>query len=775
MPNVHQVAVEIGGKLTTFETGELANQASGAVVVRQGDTFLLVTATMSPKARTEIDFFPLTCDYEERKYAIGRIPGGFIKRGGRPTDEAVIKSRLIDRSVRPLFPKGMRNEVQVVAMPYSVDYEAMPEMLALCGASAALSISNIPWNGPIAATRIGRIDGQLIVSPSGEQLAASDLNLVVASLNDNPVMIEADADEFSESEMLEAIDLAQRENQKIIQAILELQQKAGKEKTEVQYFLVADDLKQTVESQAGEQIRGAIQNADKLAREAALSQLKDEVVAQIAKPPAEGEPSPYANRMLELGMAVDEVIKKAVRSLIIDKGLRPDGRGDRDIRNLSAKVGVLPRAHGSGLFQRGQTQALTVCTLGSLEDAQTIDSLELATSKRYMHYYNFPPFSVGEARPLRSAGRREIGHGMLAERALARMIPDQEEFPYAVLLYSEILESNGSTSMAATCGSTLALMDAGVPIKAPVAGIATGLVTEGDQYKILTDIQGMEDAVGDMDFKVAGTANGITAIQLDIKIHGLPRNILAETLDRAKEARMKILDVMLATLPGPRPELSPLAPRIFIVEINPEKIGEVIGPGGKTVKRIIAETGCQIQIEQTGKIFIAAPDGEAGAAAQKAIEALTKEVAIGEVYTGRVTRLMNFGAFVELIPGKEGLVKVEDLSNKRVRRVDELVKLGDTITVRVREIDSQGRVNLSARGLDQTLESLKTAAVEAGDNPHFEDRAPRREDRGDRGDRGGRGRDFRGGRPPRRDEPTASSEGETATEELPKPDFRPKR
>lgn len=757
------VSAEIGGNLLSLETGVLANQANAAVIVRYGESVVLVTATMSQKARADIDFFPLIVDFEERKYAVGKIPGGFIKRGGRPSDESIVQGRLVDRSIRPLFPKGMRNEVQVIVLPMSVDFDHPPAVLGIIGASAALTISDIPWNGPLGAVRVGYVNGDFVINPNSEISELSELELVVSSRPDHVMMIEADANELPEAVMQQAIELAHLENQKVIALIEELRAKVGKPKAEVPLYLVPSEIKEAVKAFAGESLKAAIQNPDKLAREAGLSQLKDEIVAQMNTPPDPESPPPYAGRELELGMAVDEVIKETVRRLILDAGKRPDGRAPNEIREISCAVGLLPRTHGSGLFQRGQTQVLTTCTLGALQEAQILDALSEEESKRYMHFYNFPPFSVGEVRPLRGAGRREVGHGMLAERALQRMIPPEEEFPYAILLYSEVLESNGSTSMASTCGSTLALMDAGVPIKNPVAGIATGLVYEGDDcYAILTDIQGMEDACGDMDFKVAGTENGITAIQLDLKIPGLPMPIIEETLARARESRLFILQKMLETIPAPRPEVSPRAPRIFVMEINPDKIGEVIGPGGKTVKKITAETGAQIQIEQTGKIYIAAPDGESGDRARQMIEALTKEVAVGEVYTGRVTRLMARGAFVEVLPGKEGLVDLRDLTDKRINRPEEVVKVGDTLRVRVKEIDHMGRINLTTRGLEQPAEFGTVSAVASP----VSNAAPR-------GDRHPRPAPPRSDRRPER--PHRPEKSEPAEEEIPKPQFRPKR
>jgi polyribonucleotide nucleotidyltransferase len=755
------VSAEIGGDLLSLETGALANQANAAVLVRYGDSVVLVTATMSQKARSDIDFFPLVVDFEERKYAVGKIPGGFVKRGGRPSDESIVQARLIDRSIRPLFPKGMRNEVQVVVLPLSVDFDHPPAVLGIIGASAALTISDIPWNGPLGAVRIGYVNGDFIVNPNSDISQISALELVVASRPDHIMMIEADADEVPEDVMLQALELAHAENQKVIALIEELRARAGKPKAELPMYLVPSEIKEAVKAFAGESLKAAIQNPDKLAREAGLSQLKDEIVVQMNMPPDPESPPPYAGREMELSMAVDEVVKETVRKMILDEGKRPDGRAPNEIREISCAVGLLPRTHGSGLFQRGQTQVLTTCTLGALHEAQILDALTEEETKRYMHFYNFPPFSVGEVRPIRGPGRREVGHGMLAERALVRMIPPEEEFPYAILLYSEVLESNGSTSMASTCGSTLALMDAGVPIKAPVAGIAIGLVYESDdRYALLTDIQGMEDACGDMDFKVAGTAKGITAIQLDLKIPGLPMPIVEQTLARAREARLYILQKMLEVIPAPRPEVSPRAPRIFVMEINPEKIGDVIGPGGKMVKRITAETGAQIQIEQTGRVYISAPDAESGERARQMIEALTKEVAVGEVYTGRVTRLMARGAFVEVLPGKEGLVDLRDLTDKRVSRPEEVVKVGDMLRVRVKEIDSMGRINLTTRGVEQPtgFGTVSTVSAPVRSNVPHADRRPA-PPRGER----------------RPDRPPQPAKPERSESDIPKPQFRPKR
>jgi len=689
---IQRVEVQVGGRTLSFETGLLARQAGGSVVVRAGDTMILVTAT-GAAPREGIDFFPLTCEFEEKMYAAGKIPGGFFKREGRPGETAIQSARLMDRPIRPLFPKGFRNDVQVIATVLSTDHENDPTVLAVNGASAALSISNLPFEGPIGAVRIGQIDRELVVNPSQQQLGkASDLDLVVAATDDAIIMVEAGASEVPEARILDALDLAHREIRRIIAAQRELMRLAGKPKLAVAAEATDPDLERAVREWAAPLIRSALSHPEKLAREDALRAVADDITPALLEQ--------YPERGAEIARIIEAAVKDEVRRMILDDGRRPDGRGYTDIRPLSIQVGVLPRAHGSGLFQRGQTQVLTVATLGTGEDEQIIDDISLRTSKRFMHHYSFPPFSVGEVRPLRSPGRREIGHGLLAERALEPMIPDETVFPYTIRLVSEVLESNGSTSMASVCGSTLALMDAGVPIKAPVGGIAMGLVTGQDgKVAVLTDIQGLEDAMGDMDFKVAGTRMGVTALQMDIKVKGLSREILAQALDQARQARLVILDAMARVIAQPRPTLSRYAPRIITIEINPDKIREVIGPGGKVINKITADTGVKIDIEQDGRVLIASTDEAAAAKAVQMIEAIVKEVKVGEMYLGRVTRLMNFGAFVEVLPGKEGLVHISELSDSRVNRVEDVVKVGDELLVKVKEIDNLGRINLTRRGV----------------------------------------------------------------------------
>ncbi len=705
-PRVERVEVEVGGRLLSFETGWLARQANGAVVVRYGDTMILVTATASETPREGVDFFPLTCDFEEKMYAAGKIPGGFFKREGRPGERATLSARLMDRTVRPLFPDGFRNDVQVIATVLSVDQENDPSVLAVNGASAALAISDIPFEGPIGAVRIGLVKGTLVVNPTLRQLEEeSELDLVVAGSEDAIIMVEAGANEVPEERLLDAFDLAQQEIRRLIAIQRDLAARAGRPKMAVTQVSVDPTLEAAVRKAALPLIRDALAHPEKLMREDGLRA----VSAQVA--PALLEQFP--EREEEISQIVQAATKGEVRRMILEDGRRTDGRGLREIRPLLARVGLLPRAHGSGLFQRGQTQVLTVLTLGTGEDEQTIDDLGIVETKRFMHHYSFPPFSVGEVRPMRSPGRREIGHGLLAERALARMIPPETTFPYTIRLVSEVLESNGSTSMGAVCGSTLALMDAGVPIRAPVGGIAMGLVTgPGGRAAILTDIQGLEDAMGDMDFKVAGTRLGVSALQLDIKIHGLSREMMRKALVQAREARLVVLDAIAAAIPEPRPNLSPYAPRILTIEINPEKIREVIGPGGKVINKITAETGVKIDIEQDGRVLVASADEDAAKRAIQMIEAIVREVKVGELYLGRVTRLMNFGAFVEVLPGKEGLVHISELSDHRVNKVEDVVKVGDELLVRVKEIDNQGRVNLTRRGVAPGTEG--EAAPSAG-------------------------------------------------------------
>ncbi len=741
-----------GGRGLSLETGKVAKQAGGACWLRAGDTVLLASATMAAEAREGLDFFPLTCDYEERKYAVGKIPGGFIKRGGRPSEKAILTSRLIDRPVRPLFPAGMRNDVQIVCTSLSVDHDNPPDVYAVVAASTALMISDIPWNGPIGCVRIGRIGGEWVVNPTVAQIEESDLDLIVAGTSEAVNMLEAGADEVDEAEVIEAIALAHTVIKEQCAMQVRLAEKVGKAKREVQLSVLPAAIVDAVRAKAGVEIRAAIQNPDKASRESGLSELKKEIVARLLPD--------FSDAESDLDAAVEKVVKEQIRSLIIEERRRPDGRSPEDIRTITCEVGLLPRCHGSGLFTRGQTQVLTTVTLGSTDDAQQIDGLEGDLEKRYMHFYNFPPYSVGETRPLRGPGRREIGHGCLAERALVGVIPPRETFPYTLQLTSEVLESNGSTSMGATCGSTLALMDAGVPVKAPVSGIAMGLMTRDDQYVVLSDIQGMEDFSGDMDFKVAGTSNGITAIQLDTKIAGLSAEIIEATLRQAQSGRQHILERMLASIEAPRADLSRFAPRMITVKINPERIGEIIGPGGKTIKKLEADTGADISIEQDGTIYISAVDADAGDRAAAAVKAIASDVEVGTDFTGKVTRIMGMGAFVEFAPGKEGLVHTARLSETPIRRPDDAVKLGDEIRVRVIEVDPQGRVNLTAVGLDQPFDPANIPALPPSS------RGP-----------GGAPRGDRGGRPNRSDRPGGSGprSDDNGGDDMPRARFRPRR
>jgi len=694
--------LELGGRLLTIETGELAKQAGGAVLVRYGDTTVLVTATASAAPREGIDFFPLTVDYEERLYAVGKIPGGFIKREGRPSEKAILAARLTDRPIRPLFPEGFRNDVQIVATVLSVDHDNAPEIAAMVGASAALSISDIPFNGPIGAVNIGLVGDELVLNPTEEQGGLSRLSLTVAGTKDAVLMVEAGAKEIPEETMLDAIAFGHDHIRTIVAFIEDIAAKVGKPKREVALFKVDEALSEEIRAYAAAKLQSAVMTADKQEREENLDQVQKETIEHFAEL--------YPEHEKQIDAVLHKMLKALVRQSILDSGIRPDGRKVNEIRPIDCQVGKLPRTHGSGLFTRGQTQVMSVVTLGPLGDVQILDGLGNEEFKRYMHHYNFPPYSVGETRPMRGPGRREIGHGALAERALLAMVPPEAEFPYAIRVVSEVIESNGSTSMGSVCGSTLALMDAGVPLQAPVAGVAMGLVKEGEKVAVLTDIQGIEDALGDMDFKVAGTEKGITALQMDIKIAGVSKEILRRALEQAREGRLFILGKMLAVIPVPRSELSPYAPRIITMEIDPEKISDVIGPGGKVIKKIIAETNVKIDVEDDGKIFIAAINPADADKAVKWIERLTQEVEVGKIYTGRVTRLMNFGAFVEILPGKEGLVHISQLAEERVGKVEDVVAVGDEVTVKVTEIDRQGRVNLSRK---EVLRADKAKASEA--------------------------------------------------------------
>lgn len=685
-------SIDWAGRKLTVEIGQLAKQANGAVLVRYGDTAVLSTATASKEPKN-LDFFPLTVNYEERLYAVGKIPGGFIKREGRPSEKAILASRLIDRPIRPLFADGFRNDVQVISIVMSVDQDCSSEMAAMFGSSLALCVSDIPFEGPIAGVIVGRLDGKFVVNPNVDELEKSDMHLTVAGTKDAINMVEAGADEVPEEVMLEAIMFGHEEIKKLISFQEEIVSKVGKEKREIQLYEVDKDLELEIREMCEQDMIRAIQVQEKHARENAISEVKKAVLAKYEEQEAEPEDLKQVKQIL------DKIVKGEVRRLITEDKVRPDGRQPDEIRPLYSEVGILPRTHGSGLFTRGQTQALSICTLGAMGDVQILDGLGIEEEKRFMHHYNFPLFSVGETGPIRGPGRREIGHGALGERALEPVIPSENSFPYTIRLVSEVLESNGSTSQASICASTLAMMDAGVPIKAPVAGIAMGLVKSGEHYTILSDIQGMEDHLGDMDFKVAGTANGVTALQMDIKIDGLSREILEEALQQAKKGRMHILGSMLETISEPRQQLSKYAPKILTMTINPDKIRDVIGPSGKQINKIIEETGVKIDIEQDGTIFIASTDEEMNQKAKKIIEDIVREVEVGKMYLGKVRRIEKFGAFVEIFSGKDGLVHISELAEERVGKVEDVVSIGDEILVKVTEIDKQGRVNLSRKAV----------------------------------------------------------------------------
>ena len=680
----------LAGRPFVVEVGKMAGLANGSCLVRYGDTVVLCTATMADSPREGIDFFPLSVDFEEKLYAVGKIPGSFLKREGRPSEKAILASRVIDRPMRPLFPKDMRNDVCIVCTVMSVDMDNSPEIAAMNGASIAVAISDIPWNGPIAGMAVGLVDGQVVMNPTLEQRQKSDLSLTVASTHDKVAMIEAGANEVSDDVMYDAIMKAHEQNVAMVDFINGMVREVGKPKREFPSQALDPDFLASVEEFATEQVRWALFDDDKTVRDARMAQVTEKTKEHFATVDESCLPL--------IDEALYQTQKHVVRRALLDEGKRVDGRGLHDLRPLAAEVGLLPRVHGSGMFTRGQTQVLTVATLGTMREAQLLDGIDNEEYKRYMHHYNFPSYSVGEARPPRSPGRREIGHGALAERALLPVIPSEEEFPYTIRLVSEVLSSNGSTSQGSVCGSTLALMDAGVPIKAPVAGISCGLVTEGERWMTFVDIQGIEDFFGDMDFKVAGTHKGITAIQMDLKIDGLTGPIIKSALELTHKARDYILDeVMLKAIEAPRPELSKYAPKMIRTIIDEDKIREVIGPGGKVIQRIVAETGCKIDIEDDGSVFIAAADADAGARALAMIEAIAKDPEIGSVFTGRVTRIMNFGAFVEIAPGKEGLVHISKLDHKRVEKVEDVVSVGDEIKVKVIEIDEKGRINLSRK------------------------------------------------------------------------------
>ncbi|MDX1994318.1 MAG: polyribonucleotide nucleotidyltransferase [bacterium] len=750
----HKVAqrftIQVGRDEIIFETGKYAEQAGGALTARVGDTVLFATATMSKNAREGIDFFPLSVDYEEKLYAAGRIPGSFLRREGRPSESAILISRVIDRPLRPLFPDDMRNEVQIILSSFSHDQEHQVDMLGIAAASAAIMISDIPWNGPVAGIRIGLIDGDLVINPTISEMENSSLDLRVAGTADAINMVECGATEVDEETMLRALRLAHDTIKQLVQVQLEMREAVGKPKNEYIAGAYNEALYEEVAGRVRDQIRQIIvEKTDRSGRNEAIDELREVVLAEYEARNATIETADQKVNLKDVREAIQTVMKKEVRRRIVQDGIRPDGRTATDIRPLSAEVGLIPRVHGSGLFSRGQTQVLTIATLGTPRDSQELDGLSPEDDKRYMHHYNMPPFSTGETLPLRGPKRREIGHGALAETALRSMIPPEDEFPYTVRLVSEVLSSNGSTSMASVCGSTLALMDAGVPIIRPVAGIAMGLIKEGDQVAILTDIQGLEDHMGDMDFKVAGTENGITALQMDIKISGVTDDIMKQALAQAREARLKILGVMLEAIPTPRPQLNDYAPRMTTIKIDPEKIGAIIGPGGKVVRGIQDRTGVKIDIEDDGTVFIAGSDGPSVARALDEIRGLTEEAEIGRIYTGRVTRIEPYGAFVEFLPGKDGMVHISQLADYRVERVEDEVRIGDEIMVMVIDVDPGGKVRLSRQAVLEgwTAEEARSrdrkGGAPGGGNRGGGGRPGGGGDRG--GNRGGGGRPGGGG------------------------------
>mgnify|MGYP000097640032 FL=1 len=685
--------MELAGRPLIVETGKMAKQASGAVLVRYGETVVLVTSTASKEAREGMDFFPLTVDYEEKMYAVGKMPGGFLRREGRPGNSAILNARLIDRPIRPLFDKRCRNDIHVMATVLSVDYDNAPELCGMLGASASLGISDIPWDGPIAGVRVGRIDGQFVINPMQEQLKVSTLNITVAGSETAILMVEGGAQEAPEEDVLDAIMFGHKTIKELVAFQKKIIEEVGKPKRTLIFPEIPEEIKTAIYAYAERPLKEAIFNPDKLTREAHMEEVRKEAEAHFKEI--------YPENGSDIAECLNHLTKEIVRHMISVDKIRPDGRALDEIRPISCEVGLLPRVHGSALFTRGQTQALTITTLAPMSETQIIDDLTQETEKRYIHQYNFPSYSVGETKSSRGPGRREIGHGALAERALIPVIPTVEEFPYAIRVVSEILESNGSSSQASVCGSTMSLMNAGVPIKAPVAGIAMGLVNEGEHFTVLTDIQGMEDALGDMDFKVAGTAKGITAIQMDIKIHGLSREILLAALQQAQKGRMFILGKMAECIDKPAEHLSPYAPKIITLTIPVDRIRDVIGSGGKIINKIISETGVKMDVEEDGHVYIATPDEEAAQRAKKWVEELTHEVQVGETYLGKVTRLMKFGVFVEILPGKEGMVHVSQLATRRVEKPEDVVHEGDEIMVKVTEIDDKGRINLSRKALLQ--------------------------------------------------------------------------
>ncbi len=703
---IKKVEMDLGkGKILSLETGRVAREAGGAVIVRLGDTMILATATASQTPREGIDFFPLLVDFEEKLYAAGKIPGGFFKREGRPTEVAILTARRVDRPIRPLFPKGYRNDVQIVVTPLSVDQENPPDILAINGASAALSISDIPFEGPIGAVRVAKINGTFKINPTMDEMENSDLDIVIAGTKEKIMMIEAGADEVSEEDVLSAVEAAHLKIKDIIKLQEKIIKEAGRPKKEPELYKPHEAIERFVKKEASKSIEQAMGITDKNEQRDEINKIVSLLEEKIKSGKDEVLAKTFEENPFDVRNVVEEIEKEIVRQMIIEKGKRPDGRKADEIRSITCEIGSLPRAHGSGIFTRGGTQVMTVVTLGAIGEEQIIEGLEPEEwKKRYMHHYNFPAFSVGEVKPIRGPGRREIGHGALAERALLPVIPSEDKFPYTVRLVSEVLASNGSTSMASTCGSSLALMDAGIPIEAPVAGISIGLVKEGDKEVLLTDIQGLEDHLGDMDFKVAGTKKGITAIQVDFKIKGIDLGFIKKILEQAKKAREIILDKMTEAIAVPRGELSPYAPRVVTLQIATDKIGLVIGPQGKNIKKIIEETGVEINIEDDGRVFITSPDKDALEAAKKRIEDITYEPKVGEIFLGKVTRIMNFGAFVEIVPGKEGLLHISQISRERIKSVEDVLKVGDEVLVKLVEIDDMGRLNLSKKAISEAEE-----------------------------------------------------------------------
>ncbi len=711
-PEVKTFQATIGSKTFTFETGKLAAQAGGAVTLRVGDTVVFATATMSGEVRTGIDFFPLTVDYEERMYAGGRIPGSFFRREGRPTEEAILTARLTDRPLRPLFPKDMRNDVQVILYAFSTDGENPIDILAVNAASAAVMISDVPWGGPVGAVRVGRIEDEFILNPTFADIEYSDLDLRLAGTRDAILMVECGANEIPEKTMLAALEFGHQAIQPLIDLQEKMAQEIGKTKREYTSFALDANIKTTVYDKVESKLNSILdQPYIKQERNESINGLREVVIGDVA-----GEDDSQRAAVIT---AFDEAYKSVMRKKILTETKRLDGRGLTEVRSIWCEVDVSPRAHGSGLFTRGETQVMTLATLGTPREAQELDNLTPSETKRYMHHYNFPPFSTGEVRMLRGASRREVGHGALAERSLIPVLPSEAEFPYTLRLVSEVLSSNGSTSMASVCGSTLALMDTGVPIKAPVAGVAMGLIKDGDQYAILTDILGTEDHLGDMDFKVAGTTKGITALQMDIKIKGISAEIMSRALEQAHQGRMHILDKMMETIPAPRPDLKSHAPRITVVHIPVDKIGAVIGPGGKTIRSIQEETGAKIDIGEDGSVFIATADGEGSRRAVERIEALTETPVIGRIYTGRVVRTTDFGAFVEILPGTDGMVHISQLDTERIEKVEDIARVGDELTVMVTDIDENGKIRLSRQAVLEgwTAEEAQRRDKRSGSRP----------------------------------------------------------